>query len=412
MKVLQLGKYYYPYMGGIENHLYLLCNELKKHVDLDVLVCNSERTSSVDEVDGVRVARCFELTNVASTSICPTMPLELSRRSYDLLHFHFPHPMGVMSYLSPRATTDAPARARRHVPRRHRQAGAAPPPVPPPLMDRVLERADAIVCTSPNSPLGGVGRPRRATGDKCTRHSVRDVDRSQFDRTPEIDRRGRGHPCARFKGRPLILGVGRLIYYKGFEYVVRAMREVDAELLLVGTGALRPMLEQAARECGVAERVHFIGEVHNHALAPYYFASDVYALPSIARSEAFAIVQLEAMACGLPVVNTAIPRSGVSFVSKDGESGLTVPPKDVGPSRARWKRDPRRREVSRGASGAAGRARVEREFSKEVMAERMLGLRYGGLGASRVGRPCPGKRCFPEGSLDVTPHPAGARSAG
>jgi rhamnosyl/mannosyltransferase len=366
MKVLQLGKYYYPYMGGIENHLYLLCNELKKSVELDVLVCNSERTSSVDEVDGVRVTRCFELTNVASTSLCPTMPLELSQRSYDLAHFHFPHPMAVLSYLLARpshehavvVTYHSDILKQKRLLRVYRH-----------FMDRVLDRADAIVCTSPNYLEGSdaLGPHRH----KCTVIPY-GIDRSQFERTPALEEQAAAIR-ARFRGRRLVLGVGRLIYYKGFEHVIRAMRDVDAELLLVGSGPLRPALETTARECGVAERVHFIGEVHNQALAPYYFASDVYALPSVARSEAFAIVQLEAMACGLPVLNTSIPRSGVSFVSRDGESGLTVPPEDAA-AFARGLKTILGDEALAKRFGAAGRARVQREFSKEVMTERMLAL--------------------------------------
>jgi rhamnosyl/mannosyltransferase len=366
MNVLQLGKYYYPYMGGIENHLYLLCNELKQKVDLDVLVCNSERTSTVEEVDGVRVTRCFELTNVASTSICPTMPLELSRRRYDLVHFHFPHPMAVLSYLLARPahahsvviTYHSDILKQKRLLRVYRS-----------FMDRVLERADAIVCTSPNYLEGSDAlRPHR---DKCTVIPY-GIDRSQFERTRELEEQAAAIR-ARYPGRRLVLGVGRLIYYKGFEYVIRAMRDVDADLLLVGSGPLRPALEKAAHEAGVAQRVHFVGEVHNQALAPYYFASEVYALPSIARSEAFAIVQLEAMACDLPVVNTAIPRSGVSFVSRDGESGLTVPPEDAAAFAGALKTILGDENLAR-RFGAAGRARVQREFSKEVMTERMLAL--------------------------------------
>jgi rhamnosyl/mannosyltransferase len=366
MRVLQLGKYYYPYFGGIENHLYLLCNELKRSVDLDVVVCNSRRESSVDEVDGVKVTRCFELANFASTSICPTMPLEMSRRRYDLLHFHFPHPMGVMSYLFG-------LRAHRHavvvtyhsdIVKQERLLRLYRP-----FLERILDRADAIVCTSPNYLDGSdVLVPYR---DKC-RVIPYGIDLSQFERTSEVDRKA-AEIRARYGGRPLVLSVGRLIYYKGFEYVVRAMREVDADLLLVGSGPLREPLEKAAREAGVASRVHFLGEIDNRTLAPYYFASDVYALPSIARSEAFAIVQLEAMACGVPVVNTSIPRSGVSFVSRDGESGLTVPPSDAAAFARALTRILSDRAVAR-RMGEAGRSRVHREFSKEVMAERMLAL--------------------------------------
>ncbi|HEY2513319.1 MAG TPA: glycosyltransferase [Polyangiaceae bacterium] len=369
MRVLQLGKYYYPYMGGIENHLYLLCNELKNEVDLDVLVCNSRRVSSIDDVGGVRVTRCYEVTNVASTSICPTMPLEVAQRSYDLIHFHFPHPMGVMSYLLGAGARRAGKHAvvvtyhgdivkQEQLLKLYR-----------PFMNRVLDRADVILCTSPDYRDGSDFLvPYR---EKC-RVLPYGIDLDQFQRTPQLEKEAAAIR-ARFKGRPLVLGVGRLIYYKGFEYAVRALKDTDAELLLVGTGHLREMLEQTARECGVAERVHFLGEIHNQDLAPYYYASDVYALPSIARSEAFAIVQLEAMACGLPVVNTAIPRSGVPFVSRDGESGLTVPPKDAEAFAGALRTILGDRDLAR-RFGEAGRERVRREFSKEVMGQRMLAL--------------------------------------
>jgi rhamnosyl/mannosyltransferase len=171
----------------------------------------------------------------------------------------------------------------------------------------------------------------------------------------------------RFRG-PLLVGVGRLIYYKGFEYAVRAMRGVDATLLLVGDGPLRSSLEALARECGVADKVRFVGEVHNQEIMPYYLASDVFVFPSIARSEAFGIVQLEAMACALPVINTSLD-SGVPFVSRHGETGLTVPPRDP-EGLAAAIRDLLGDAGRRTAFGAAARRRVDREFRKEGMAAR------------------------------------------
>jgi glycosyltransferase involved in cell wall biosynthesis len=366
MRVLQLGKYYYPYMGGIENHLYLLCNELKREVDLDVLVCNSASANTTDEVEGVRVTRCYEVAKIASTSICPTMPFELSRRRYDVVHFHFPHPMGVMSYL-------LGWRAHRHavVVTYHsdvvKQANLLK--AYRPFMDRLLERADAIVCTSPDYMKGSdVLVPFL---DKC--HVVPyGIDTAQFEPTEQVLREAAAIK-ARFRNRPLVLGVGRLIYYKGFEHAIRAMRHVDAELLLVGDGPLRGPLEKLAREVGVADRVHFVGEIHNHQLTPWYYACDVYALPSIVRSEAFAIVQLEAMACGKPIVNTSIARSGVPFVSRDRESGLTVAPGDAdafGHALRMILGDP---ALAR-RLGENGRARVKREFAKEVTAGRVMDI--------------------------------------
>jgi rhamnosyl/mannosyltransferase len=102
------------------------------------------------------------------------------------------------------------------------------------------------------------------------------------------------------------------------------MNSVDASLLIVGDGPLRYKLEtQATANSVVRNRVHFLGRIHD--VTPYYHACDVFVLPSIARSEAFGIVQLEAMACGKPVINTRL-QSSVPFVSLDGVTGITVAP--------------------------------------------------------------------------------------
>ena len=102
------------------------------------------------------------------------------------------------------------------------------------------------------------------------------------------------------------------------------MNSVDAKLLIVGDGPIRQELEAEAGENAlICSRVSFLGPVED--ITPYYHACDVFVLPSIARSEGFGIVQLEAMACGKPVVNTRL-QSGVPFVSLDGVTGVTVAP--------------------------------------------------------------------------------------
>jgi rhamnosyl/mannosyltransferase len=238
-----------------------------------------------------------------------------------------------------------------------------------PFMNRLLTRADAILCTSPDYRDGS--EALTLLRHKC--HVVPyGIDTARFEATDAIRLAARAIR-AHFRDRPLILSVGRLIYYKGFEYAIRAMQNVDAELAIVGEGPLRPSLEALARNVGVGNRVHFVGEIHNNELAPWYHACDVYALPSVVRSEAFAIVQLEAMACGKPVVNTAIPRSGVPFVSRGGETGLTVPPADSSAFGHALRTVLADTGMAR-RFGEAGRQRVKREFSKETMSHLVLSI--------------------------------------
>src|SRR5258708_1547404 len=150
------------------------------------------------------------------------------------------------------------------------------------------------------------------------------------------------------------------------------MAQVAATLLLIGDGPLRHSLEKLAHEAGVAGQVEFLGEMQPRDIVPYYHAADLFVLPSIARSEAFGIVQLEAMACGKPVVNTSLD-SGVPCVSLHGTTGLTVPPNDslaLAGAINKLLDDSELRE----AYGQAARVRVDEEFSQDVMLERMVGL--------------------------------------
>jgi rhamnosyl/mannosyltransferase len=369
LRVVQVGKYYYPYVGGIESHLFTLVNELKHQVDLDVIVSNTTRLTQRDVHRGVSVTRCGAIAHAASASISPGMVLELSQRNYDVVHLHLPHPVGVASYLASRKPAQHRLIVSYHsdVIRQQRLLALYAP-----LVNKLLRRADVVIATSPNYRESSSVLQRFAEKTSVVPYGI---DLELFRHTEALATRAR-EIRTRFGERPLLVAVGRLIYYKGFEFAIRALPEVpEAQLLIIGDGPLRAELGQLARELGVGDRVHLLGEMQNDETPAYYFASDVYLLPSIARSEAFGIVQIEAMACGLPVINTDL-RSGVPFVSRHGESGLTVPPSDA-PALAAAIRELLAAPETRKRMGEAGRARAEREFSKEALAARMLQLYAG-----------------------------------
>jgi len=124
------------------------------------------------------------------------------------------------------------------------------------------------------------------------------------------------------------------------------------------------------RALGLFERVTILSGVAD--VVPYYHAADVFVLPSINRSEAFGMVQIEAMACGKPVVNTELD-SGVPFVSRHDETGLTVPPGDSD-ALARAIGTLLRNPEMRARMGAAARLRVYAEFNVELMARKTLDI--------------------------------------
>ena len=115
LRVLHVGKFYPPHMGGIETHLQVLCRELAKHVDVSVLVANDGARDVVDEDRGIRITRAGTRFHVSTAPVCPSLPGHIRRARADILHLHHPNPTAVLAY-----SRAAGAAARRHLSQRHR----------------------------------------------------------------------------------------------------------------------------------------------------------------------------------------------------------------------------------------------------------------------------------------------------
>jgi rhamnosyl/mannosyltransferase len=164
----------------------------------------------------------------------------------------------------------------------------------------------------------------------------------------------------------MILFVGVLRPYKGLEVLLRAMTKVaEAHLVIAGSDPERGHAAGLAARLGLSGRVSFAGVVSESRLRVLLHACDLFVLPSLDRREAFGIVQLEAMACGKPVVSTDLP-TGVRFVNRDRETGLLVPPGNppaLAAAITRLLTD----SGLRTRLGQTARERVIREFSVEQM---------------------------------------------
>ena len=236
-----------------------------------------------------------------------------------------------------------------------------------PLLARVLDRASRIIVASPN--MASTAAQLADHREKCVVIPY-GIDTAAFERTPAVDARARA--LRGTSADPLILFVGRLVPYKGVDVLIRAMAGTPARLVVAGNGPQAAELRQLAGALDVAGRVTFLGQVPDSDLVALYHACDVLALPSVTRAEAFGMVQIEAMACGKPVVSTNLP-SGVPWVNQHGESGLVVPPGDAD-ALARALTTLVSDAALRQRLGAGAHRRVQAEFTVRRMAERTVAL--------------------------------------
>lgn len=398
MRVMHLGKYYPPAPGGIESLVRdLAVTQADQGLNVSVHVFHHDtkiRHTSVEDDHGVEVVRHSRRAGFAKLDYASDLIDQIRTTQADLIHLHVPNPSMILALLNaPQVIKKVPIVVTYHSDVIRQRLRAA---LFRPLERRLYRYVDAICPTSPMyangsrflKPYRGLIRPV-PMGLKLEKYlTPSDEDLQQAE---HLRQQARG---------PVWLGCGRLVYYKGFQTAIQALSltRSGGELWLIGTGPDKAKLQAEAARLGLGQRVRFLG--HVPSTVPYYHAADAFWFPSNARSEAFGLAQVEAMASGCPVINTYIPDSGVSWVSQHGLTGLTVP---VGDAEALAQAADRIAHDGdlRSRMALAAQRRAKDQFEIEVMARRHNRIYQEVLGRTLT-------ELEPEFMDSLSPQPAGS----
>lgn len=325
MKIVQLFKIYWPDNGGGIAKVMEGIADGFPDCDQEIIVCQSDRhkRSIVDSYKGVRVYRCRQLFDLASTPISPFFLHEVKKhtRNADIVVYHFPYPMVDLAVLLGMYSG-------RLIVWWHCGLEKYKKLVPfyRPLVEHTLEKAERILVSS---------RGNIENSDILLKYRKK-CRVIPFCVSDECLQRGRRHAKVFYENKDQqkrkvnILFIGRLVWYKGCDILLKAfalMQNKDCRLVLVGGGPLEKDLKKLAVSLKL-KHVEFAGMVSEEEKMKRLVECDFLVLPSVSRAEAFAVVQLEAMAFGKPVINTKL-KSGVPHVSIDRVSGRTVKPGSV-----------------------------------------------------------------------------------
>lgn len=309
LKILHVGKYYSPYTGGIETVVKDLCEGLAvKGHDVRVICSNTKNENSEDITAGVKVYRYAQVLNLNSLPLSPKLWLEIQRHSKwaDIIHIHSPNPVcEIFASFIPRDKILASTHHSDIYKQKFFKLLLKP------FWWYFKKRLDQIIVPTDNHIT--YSDMINSEKDKCTiiPFGINDIEESKNPSPFLIEN----------KIEKYILFVGRIVDYKGLPYLIEAMKNIDCKLVIVGQG---PAMESLEKLDG---RVYFTGRVESQQeLDEIYRSAYCFVLPSITKNENFGVVQLEAMAHGLPVITTNL-KSGVPRVGIPGKTSILVSPR-------------------------------------------------------------------------------------
>ena len=371
MKVVQTNKAYYPKVGGIETTITNLSEGLVKDfkVSVQVLTCNDQRSSKkvMKNLNGVDIIYVPTIGFVASLPISVAYMKSLSQLNGDILHVHEPFPWADLSYLFSKKIR---SNFRKLVVSWHsdivRQKWALT--FYRPYIHKFLKLADKILVSNKNLIEFSEYLP-----DYKSKCEVIPLGAKLDWVNNSSNRSDRVKKIKSEYASPLVLFVGRLVYYKGIQYLIEAINQVpDVSLVIIGSGPLKKELLNQIKNLNLEKRIHILPEVDEETLHSFYEACDIFVLPSVEKSETYGIVQIEAMACGKPVICTEL-NTGTTFINQDGVTGLVVS------SRSSVELSEAIRKLVADSSlrsklGENARKRALNEFTAEKMVERTLNV--------------------------------------
>jgi glycosyltransferase involved in cell wall biosynthesis len=314
--VAQVGKLYFPHIGGVENQMRALTRQLTTSgVDVEVIVGQSERARArLDRVDTVTVNRVTTLARVVSNPVTVGLGRALKASPMDVFHLHAPFPSGELAAL--RTLQGRPVVITHHMDiwrQRLLLRGFAP------WQRTFYRRARFILASSPQ--LADHSAILRANRDRVAVVPL-GIDIAEWDASE-----GTLAAAAQLRetlgpNKQIALFVGRLVYYKDLDVLLRAIDGLDITLVIAGAGPLETVLRRQAASLSEA-RVVFAGTVDDKELRALYQAADLFVLPSGHPGEAFGVVLLEAAVNRLPLITSDVP-TGVQHVNKHELTGLVA----------------------------------------------------------------------------------------
>jgi len=337
VRVVEVYKDVHPFVrGGIERYVHDLSLHLARcgH-SVEILVAGTSVPGGAAEIaPGVTVRGYPCIGRVLSTPLSPGLTRILRRVEADVVHFHMPLPTAEIAWLLSGRTTPVVATYHSDI---VRQAFAMP--VYGPFLRRFLRRARTVLCTS----AAYAGTSKWLAGLDNLRIVPIGADPVRF--SPAEDPPG-----------DYFLFVGRFRRYKGIEVLLDAWAASPGRpLVMVGGGPLMGLVRERTRSAGWNVRI--VEDPTDGELVDLYRGARALILPSTQRSEAFGMVQVEAMSCRVPVISTDLP-TGVPWVNQHRVTGLVVPPGDAAALAAAVREMESPDLRGRLAEGALERARI------------------------------------------------------
>lgn len=318
MRILHISKYYYPYIGGVENICKYLVDGMPEY-ERAVVCFNEAKYDAEDMVEGVKVYRVGSKINISCQALSWTyfkvLKKALKEFKPDIIQFHWanPFPAAVLLSMIPKNVKlvihwhmDIIKQKKIY-------------PLIKPFETTLLKHADMVFVTSPQYREGS--KPLQPFKGKvkvvpnCIETSTLELREGDEQKIAELK--------AKYGGKKIVFFVGRHIQYKGLPYLIEAEKKItgDCVVVIAGKGPLTPELKA---ECH-SDRVHFVGKVSDDELRWYHHAASIFAFPSITKNEAFGVALAEAMYCNTPAVTFTIAGSGVNWVCSNGTCGLEAP---------------------------------------------------------------------------------------
>ncbi len=371
VRPLHVAKFVPPPYAGVEAHADTLLRVLLPEVQGTLVAGEPADRRQARESPPYRTLTVRSFGRFASVTMSPgVLPIirsELRSGRCNLLHLHAPNPWGDIAALL--CSRDIPVVMTWHsdVVRQRLLLKAYRP-----VQRATLRRADRIVVFTPKHYDSSAQLHQIDVAGKIVQVPI-GIDFDRLD-PAGADPHTREAIAAFARGRPVVLTVGRHVYYKGYAYLLSAMARLRSEavLVMIGAGVLTPELKRQADELQISDRLLFMGEVDDARLAAAMHTCDFFCLPSIEPSEAFGIASAEAMSCGKPTIVCEL-HNGVNYLNRSDVTSLTVAPRDVG-ALADAIDTLALSTALRGRLGAAAAVWVRDEFSLASMKRGMIDL--------------------------------------